>query len=723
MSRNGHPSPKRIRGCVLVSAATLGLLVVILGSASMSYAGLPPDVVLTGKVRDAFQESPVPGAEITVDGLPIWAALGTDGSFTLRGLPSGIVILRVRAAGFEPLTLRIELILPVTSVDVWLQPLTTSLETMVVTATRTEKTLKEVPILTEVISRRDLEFSGAITAQDALNDLSCIQFAPDSHGANILMNGLGPRYVLLLVDGERIAGEVQGNIDFSRLNASSIERIEVVKGAASSLYGSNAIGGVVNIITRNVRHPLEVDLDSRFSRYREAVWSGAVGLKKDWLSSRTEAVYKSSDGYDLNPSTIARTVEEYEDFSVGQKFGISFTDRLSLNLKGNYYQRERFDAARVYTNVHHKYYSRSYGMSTSYQLREHDCLDISWHSDNYETRNVVAPPIDEERSTYEQDRNTVRLNGSFALHKKHQLTIGGEYDQERLFSKRVTDEKQNAHAWNCYAQDDLFLSEAWNIVSGARLDNHSEYGSHLSPKVTAMYQVLPLTFRASFGTGFRAPTLKELYLNWDHGGGGPFVYGNPDLDPEHSRHGSLSVEYQRMMWNGSITVFRNDLTDMIDTRQSDTDPNVYFYFNVDEAFTQGIDFLAGFELGSGFSLSGGYTYLDTEDKTTGKELFGRPRHSANTKLAYDNTDLGIHVNLRGKWVSQKLIYTEEDQNTGENVEHRQNAHGLWDVSIDKKVFGKASIHGGVDNLFDYLDRDYLVTPGRRIYGGFRIRYN
>ncbi len=681
------------------------------------------DAAVSGCVFNTADGMPIPGAEIAVEGSEARANMDDEGCYTLNGLNLGNCTLLVSAAGFEPASSQITIGAGEVSLDFHLRPVLVHVESMVVTATRTQEPLKDVPILTEVISRQDIEMSGAITVIDALQDLAGIEFSPDQHGANILMNGLGPRYVLFLLDGERIAGEVRGNIDFSRLNTACIERIEVVKGATSSLYGSNAIGGVVNIITRGVRSPVEIDVRSHFSDFRESVLEAALGLKRNRLSSRTHIVRKKSDGYDLDPTTARYTVEAYDDVSLGQKFTVPATDRLILTVGANYYEHERLDATREVTGKYRKSYSRSYSGVAEYRLTDSHQLNASWHADNYETRDVLERLQDKERTIYEHDRHTGRLAASLSWRDRYKLILGGEYDHERLFSTRIEGEQRTADDWILYAQEDITLGDSWNLVAGLRLDNHSAYGTHLSPKISGMFQLWPFNFRATYGTGFRAPTLKEIYLDWDHGGAGPYVYGNSDLAPETARQGSLSAELLGSRFSGSVSVFRNDLKDMIDVTQSINEPNTYFYENVDEALTQGIEAQAKIALVCGLGLSCGYVYLDTEDKTTGLELYGRPRNKATVRLDYANRSLGLNISLRTRIVGKKLIGADVDQTSGESIEYHQDAYDLWDLIINQDIFDYTTATIGVDNLFNQMDRQYLQTPGRTFYGAMRVRYH
>jgi len=536
------------------------------------------------------------------------------------------------------------------------------------------------------------------------------------------MSGLGPKYVLFLVDGERIAGETKGNIDFSRLNTSDIERIEILKGASSSLYGSNAIAGVINIITRKVDKPLQVELHSRLGKYNELVAGGVVGFRYGRMTSKTDVVHKRSDGYDLNPESVSRTVEEYNDLSVTQKFTLNPSDAMTITAGGGYYFHRNLEARRKVLNKYPKYYDVNYTIGMQYRINPNLRIAASWYSDTYDTKDVMMLLDWEERLTYQNRNNIGRMLAFYTPGEKHAITVGAEFMAEKVFSTRIFDENHTAQDRVLFVQDDITWSPSWKFVPGFRLNNHSEYGAHFTPSLSAMYQTLPVNLRATYARGFKAPTLKELYYNWDHGGGGPYVFGNPDLKPETSDYVSLSAEYIANSVNGSISLFHTQLRDMIDSRPEPGDPNTNYYGNIARAMTQGVEALLKVEIGNGLAFSGGYSFVDSEDKTTGNPLYGHARHSGTLTLEYRNASACFAANLRAKFTGEKLWGEEIDETTQAVIRYVQAPSAIWRITATQKLFAFFKLTFGVDNIFDYTDYDYLITPGRVIYGGLNINY-
>ena len=679
---------------------------------------------IQGRVMADESDEPLLGADIVISCLETGAATDARGEFRIDGLPEGRHTVRIAYMGYKTVE-KVILLKKNESFhhEFKLQESVINTDVVVITATRTAKSLKNVPALTQVVSRQQLEATGAVSAQEVLNELPALDFAPDRHGANITMQGLGPKYVLFLVDGERMAGEVKGNIDFSRINTTDIERIEIVKGASSCLYGSNAIAGVVNVITQRTTQPFQFDLYSRFSAYQELSLGGSVGFKIGWLASKTNVIRKQSDGYDLNPEDINRTVEKYHDISIMQKLTLTPVDRLVIRSTVSSYMQDRLEARRVVRNKYPRYSDFNFNLNARYEVNQRMIVETSYHSDNYDTKDVLERLNDEERNTYEHHSQTRRLMGHYCLNLNHTLTGGLELDAERVFSTRITGENHKAHDWILFFQDDMTLGHPWKGVAGFRTNRHSEYGAHWTPTASLMYQALPINLRATYARGFKSPTLKELYMNWDHGGGGPYVFGNPDLQPETSDYVSFSAEYIDESVNASLSLFRTELENMIDSRPLPGDPNVNYYGNINQAMTQGMEMLIKGDLGFDVVLSGGYSFVDSKDESTSRPLLGRARHTGTIQLEYHNHKSRMNANIRGKFVGTKIWEETINPETQDLDQIRQKAHVIWRLTAMKTIMNTWKLTGGIENIFDYQDPDYLITPGRVFYGGFQFLYN
>ena len=246
----------------------------------------------------------------------------------------------------------------------------------------------------------------------------------------------------------------------------------------------------------------------------------------------------------------------------------------------------------------------------------------------------------------------VKSNSTQHSGKKHQLTLGGEVILENLQSQRITGGERNIFTNSLFIQDEFRPISAFALVIGGRLDNHSEFGSHFSPKLSSLYRVTDdLRVRASYGQGFRAPDFKNLYLDFTNVTSGYQVLGNPNLQPESSHSWNLGVEYQVLDdLLGRIHIYRNDLQNLIEAErigQSAAGGSKFEYQNISRAYTEGFDAEAQVDIDAGsiggFTSTIGYAYLRGADKETGLQLLNRSTHSGTFKLAYLHANSGFQA--------------------------------------------------------------------------------
>jgi outer membrane receptor for ferrienterochelin and colicins len=513
-------------------------------------------VSLSGYVTGRDSSS-VAGATILIKGSTYGTATDKKGFYKINKVNPGTYIIRVSFLGFETQERSITVLNGENHVDFSMRESNIDLNEVVVTGTKSEQALKNVPVLTQVISARKMLELGITNVTDALQTMvSGLNVNHNGTLVTVTLQGMDAKYVLFLIDGERIAGEVDGDIDYSMLNLENIDHIEIIKGASSSLYGSNAIGGVINIITKKINEPFDAKFYSRYSKYNELYSGGTIALKKGIIGSRTSINYNRTDGYDVTPETPHDwTQTPYTSFQISQKFEITPSSNLSFTPYFTYYQFERGNVSA--RPVHDLYIDLSGGLKGQYYFGKNS-IDFSYYRDRYNTYTVLEQ-LNNKRDTASYDFiQTFRTQGNFHLSDKNNLTAGLEYSTERLFSTRVDGGLKNASEAVVYLQEDIRFGERWELIGGIRTGSHSNYGFNAAPKISAMYKQGFLNFRASAGTGFRSPDLKELYFYFDHFGEF-FVIGNPQLKPESSKYISGSIEFSRPWNNTSVTVYRNVL--------------------------------------------------------------------------------------------------------------------------------------------------------------------
>src|SRR5674476_183147 len=501
------------------------ILICLLSPGSVIFSQV---VSMSGYVTGTDSSSVI-GATISLKGTTFGIVTDKKGFYRLDKINPGRYILRVSYIGFEAQEKTVDIQKADSHLDFQLKESNIDLNEVVVTGTKSEKTLKNVPVLTQVISARKMLELGITNVADALQTMvPGINVSHNGTLVTVTLQGLDAKYVLFLVDGERIAGEVDGDIDYSMLNLQNIDHIEIIKGASSSLYGSNAIGGVINIITKKIVDPFDAKFYSRYSKYNELYSGGTIGLKKGIIGSRTSINYSRTDGYDVTPdSPHDWTQNPYTSYQIYQKFEITPSSKLSITPYITYYQFERGNVSA--RPVHDLYTDLSGGLKGQYFLGK-SSIDFSYYRDRYNTYTVLEQ-LNNRRDTASFDFiQTFRTQGNFHLSDKNNLTAGLEYNTERLFSTRVEGGLKNASEAVFYLQEDIRIGEKLDFIAGLRGSNHSNYGFNAAPKISAMYKQGFLNFRASAGTGFRSPALKELYFSFDHFGEF-LVEGNPQLKP------------------------------------------------------------------------------------------------------------------------------------------------------------------------------------------------
>ena len=573
------------------------------------------------------------------------------------------------------------------------------LETMVVTATKTEHTLADVPEATIVITKEEIE------AQNPSNVLEVLRWIPGVRpsaafgamgGDKYVIDGSPSSYTLMLVDGNR----VKGSYILSELPITSIERIEIVKGANSLLYGSDALSGVINIITKPASDRFTFDLGASYSFNEEEDMNteeASVGFKLGKLRQLYTFGRKYIEG------------GEYDSNSYAGKFGLDLTDKAEL----------KFDfRINDYDKKHTEMDRDDYLLELNWDVSERSKLMVKGFFRDYESVAHVggAPVGTEEDSQYDEEeiKYTRLLGGSRIVTVGYQR-MGDEFDYSG-----PDDKWSKSQDTNClYLQDEITIIESLTLVPALRVDSHSEWDEEVNPKLSMLWRVTDTTsLRAAWGMAFKAPTLTQMYRTTFHGHGsrGFWIVGNPDLEPEDSTSYRVSVEqrFGKTFW-GSLALFRNDFDDMIKggyTGKIMPDGfKEYSYRNIAEAYTQGVEVDLKLFFTDNILATFGYAYLDTEDKETGEELRDAPRHRITPGLRYHNKGIGLMAEVRGEY--------EADTHTREGVEE---SSFLLHAGLSKTITKYAKLWVNGDNLLDEEEQSGIACEGMTITCGIRFTY-
>ena len=512
-------------------------------------------VTVTGAVRDSRGE-PLSGTVVTVVGNDrLYAVAGDDGRYTIS-VPDGAAVLRFHLLGYLTQDISLEKVKD-NLLNVVLEEDLMNLETVVVTGTRTPRLLKESPILTRVITDLDIQRVDALNIGDLLeSELPGIEFsyAMDQQ-VTLNMQGFGGNSVLFLVDGERIAGETLDNIDYNRLNLDNVQRVEIVKGAASSLYGSNAVGGVVNLISAGATEPWSVNVNARYGAHNEQRYGGSVGFQAGKLNSMTNAQYTSIDSYSMPSEGDYSTFYGGYNWSVKERLQYEPLDGLKFTARAGYFFRERD----LQSDTRDRYRDFSGGLRGEWDINDRNRLELSYGFDQYDKSDYLLFNETDVRD-YSNVQHVVRGVYTYSLGKEgqHTMILGGDYMRDYLMSYQFEGNGYYVqHTADVFGQIEAKLSERWHLIGGLRYDFFSQKRlSHFSPKLSLMYSLKNWSFRGSYSGGFRAPTLKEMYMSFDMASIF-MIYGNPDLEPESSENLSVSAEYNWKYLSASVSGFYN----------------------------------------------------------------------------------------------------------------------------------------------------------------------
>ena len=671
---------------------------------------------------------PLPGAAVKVTGTTFGAGTNTDGAFILRFEDRKERTLKVSFVGYDPQEVKA---VPgsdnAVPIEVRLTPASNPLNEVVITGSLTEKPLKEVPVLTRVISQKEIQALNPMSIETLLQyELPGLQigFNSMSQLPEITYQGMGGEYILFLIDGERVSGEgADHNVDFTRFNVDDIERIEIIKGSQSTIYGSNALGGVINIITKNADRPFTGNINARYAGSNGQKYTLSSGIRKDRLSSYTSLTWRTKDSYTIEDTegktTVVTspdgetvntgdpqytTVYGYNIWDLTQKLGYTCNERLSTELKGSFYHNKR--DIRTGKNYQDFFIDYTLGGKVKYLPAENQQITLSYLFDSYK-KNKDYFKSGKTDTDYHNKTQTPRVDytGTFGAHT---VSAGFEGNLEYLkhyFMKDTSSVSMQTYA--LYLQEDWKVTERLNVVAGVRADYHRKYHLHVTPKLSLMYTPWDfLTFRAGYSQGFRSPSLKELYQEYDMGGlGWMMLYGNPNLKPETSNQYALSAEFTKGGLNMSVSATHNRFKNRITLQSLNDGTSDSRYENAERARTTGIETIVRYRWAFGLTLTGSYAYTDDYEEVEGLNTSSVRPHTATFSALFTRKfgKIGTNLSLNGQWAcpfDRYSVNTEQETVTRISYDARTICSMNAGVTLPRGV----SLNVGVDNLLNYRDK-------------------
>ena len=655
-----------------------------------------------------------------------------------------------------------------------------ALQEVVVTGTGTQHLLKDAPVQTEVISHRQLQQFAGKSIEDILSGLTAsFAFNENDMGSHLQMNGLGNSYVLILVDGRRLHGDNGGENDLSLIDPHNIEKIEIVKGASSALYGSDAIAGVINIITKKHREQgLMLENTSRVGSYGDIRQHNGIALNYGKFSSYTNFQLQHSDGWQ-NTSEEAlsqteyhitdsrnKTVNRHTNWQLAEHLTYQLTPKIELYADGSIYWKRIYRPCGKHPGVDVKTYDMQYNNASisaggKWKLNETDVitLDADWKRHAYKyvytdttltdgyvngrfTNYFPYFPGDKELQS-DQRLTQISLKGVFALPYEQMLSAGFDYRYDWLEAPmRVKGGKATDNTQAIYVQDEWALLNPLYLTAGLRLTRNEGFGTRLTPKLSAMLKLGELRLRATWSQGYKTPTPKELHYQYIRNMNGVYLYlGNTDLKAQTSNYFGVSAEYTLGHLTMTLSGYYNKVDNMIalvtiPTSEAPGDLIVQYdpmrvrqYQNMEDAKTYGIDFTARYQT-KHFTAGGSYSYLDTKahqydsdhDVMQEVTIDGMAHHKANWYVTWNHDfsklyHLGIGIYGR---MSSKRYYQIDGNGKG---------YQIWRLATTHQLGKNLRLEAGIDNIFNYIDKTPhglhlgTTTPGTTVYASLTVRFN
>ncbi len=729
---------RRTTPLIVIALSLLLLFATSINAAAQTSTGAQSTTgSVAGRVVDAT-EAPIAGASVVATnlatGLQRIATSDRDGRFRLMELAGREYRLEAKFKGFEAATMTVVPTATTDAVTFVLKPAGHIEHVTVVSASSVEEQRTALNTRVDVITRSRLETTARTSVGEVLREVPGVVSRRGSEGttaAGQQVQGLDSRQVAVLIDGQPVVGArgiKSGVVNLDRQPVDQLDRIEVVKGASSALFGSDAIGGAINLITRQPDGPLEISASASGGSFGARDVGAAAGAKRGPLSLYAAAGRHERDSFDLTPATPDTTGSSLERSTAYGKAGVRLGTSLNLRAAGTGYwntQAGRFIGETGLQDSRVRDRAASGHVSADWQAGGRTTVEMRAYGSRY-IEDSLGTPLDptrpEEIGRLRESLFKTDVTASHLLGERHYLQAGAEWwhDEYDGLNRLRDNEAHDASTSVAWMQHRMSAFGRATVTLGARYDRHSVFGDEWSPKAGLNVRAFDgLHLRVSYGEGFRAPDLGQLYYRFVPNANIYQVLGNPALSPETSQSWQYGADYYgrggrlRLGING----FRNDADDLIVSESlgfltspvqlqaliaaGRVDPSfspvfgrlLLVYRNLSNVRTEGVEVDGEVVLGRGLTASAAYTFLDAIDRTTGAELTGRHRHHGTARLSWTPTSSPLRAELRGAFYGSWLATATE----------RADRFSLWDAIVAWRVRPDSELFVAVDNLADSQD--------------------
>jgi outer membrane receptor for ferrienterochelin and colicins len=662
---------------------------------------------------------------------------------------------------------------------------TVELPIMVVTATRSPIELRDVPIPTKVLLREQFKFSGGLRLSDLLaQETGLLQVA--HFGSGIQIQGFDSEYTLILIDGQPAIGRNAGTLDLTRFSVSDIERVEIVQGPSSSLYGSEALAGVINLRTRQAERPLAGSFGYRKGTNGLSNTSMGLESRRGQIGAMVNYDRFSSDGYDLSPEVIGLTGPGFLTHTASARIDIGLRSNIQSKLGLRYSHQQQanqigFDQSGVQLTFDERFTQEDWSVSPeiAWKASQKNRFTLRGHFSNFDSRTDLDDTGGSSSIAFHQAYTKAELQHDLILPAGLLINSGIGSIVEDVAADRISGNSRSNQTSYIFTQQQWFPRPWAQVTTSLRMDHHSDFGTHFSPKAALMYKSAgSLRIRGSIGSGFKAPSFQQLYMDFTNAVAGYSIVGASDvanalaslndtgqiksflvdpvsfseIRPETSI--ALNFSMDRDLGPGShihLSLFRNNVKDLIETLPIAVKPNgqfVYTYVNLNRIYTQGIIAEFSTRISRQIKVTLGYQGLEAVDRdvlddiqkgivfsrVNGRDvrlnrsqyggLFNRSRHSGTVNVTYVSPDGGSTVDIRATMRS-KYGFGDTNGNAVLDLENEYaRGYTMIKATLTHKFTDRVFLQTGVNNLLGFTNPEMVPSiPGREWFGSLNIEIN
>ena len=619
-----------------------------------------------------------------------------------------------------------------------------NLEQVVLTATRTQRQLSSLPVAADIVTGEEINKINSVRLTGILSEQTGLITTPDFDGSEgVQLQGMDSQYTLILLDGVPLIGRSAGTLDIRRITTGNIRQIEIIKGASSSLYGSDALVGVINIITQSNELGFHANVGHQYASFNNQNTTSNINYKKGKVGVDVFFNRLSSDGFDLIPEDPFQTANPFVNHTATTRFTYEFSEKLKTSIYGRVYNE----------NQENSFLSGDETLTGENNLEEFNLnfniywnIADKWHSELelYSTRYTLGTFLNYPNGTtfsssdFDQKLTRPEIRTIFSPNEKNTLIGGIGFAQETVERDHfLSNPKFNSQY--LYFQYDTYPFEGLNVIAGFRFDSHDVYHSQFSPKVALRYQLTrDFAVKGSVGYGFKAPDFRQLFLNFTYGDVGYLVVGQKGVE---NRLKELAVQNQltsdsvnrltqiieqfgsplkaessvaynagftyspSKVLNISANYFRNNISNLIETlpiARLKNGQSVFSYLNLSEVYTEGLEYNFKWTIIENLDLKGGYQLLFAADKEVRNEfekgrVFARENPNSPV-IKLDKDDYYGLFNRSRHMANLKLFYEIPSWDFDTNIRATyRSKYALFDTNSNSHL-----------DVYDNFADDYFI---------------